>query len=248
MKAEFIVGKNWNYLDWFQIPESETAHSVVNAAKKIATNKSIGNHPFIELARTKKDPLIYWVKQELVVTGTFSLLLFKLCSQINNVHLRAMMSEIAHGEHGSLKGYVAHRSHPWLLHKLRESMGIAANDVVPAGETIKYLQALEQDSNDLIRGLGALGIGSEFLLIEEYRAIKSAFATQLPTSEYEDFFNSNIDEDKWHSSLVEIIASNLITSDEMADQFLLGATRGIEARITFYDHAFERMSQWKNLP
>jgi hypothetical protein len=243
MKTESMVGKNWNYLDWFRVPGSETTHPVITAAKKIATDKSIGNHPFIDLARKKKEPLIYWIKQELIVTGPFSLLLFKLCTQIKNVHLRAMMSEIVHGEHGSVEGNVAHRSHPWLLHNLKESMSIASNDVLPAEETIEYLQTLEQESNDLIRGLGALGIGSEFLLIEEYTSIKAAFAAQHQNTKYEDFLNSNIDEDQWHSNLVEIIASNLITSDELANQFLLGATTGVEARFTFYDHAFERMSQ-----
>jgi hypothetical protein len=243
MGSGYIAGQSWNYSDWFDVPHSEVNHPVINAAEKIANEKNIGEHPFIELARNTQEPLIYWTKQELIITGPFSLFLFKLCTQIKNVHIRALMSQIAHGEHGSVRSHVAYRSHPWLLHTLAESMGIAPDQIVAAEETLEYLKTLDDESSDLIRGLGALGIGSEYLLLEEYTAIKSAFIAQHPTSKYEDFLDSNINEDRWHSSLVEVIASNLITTDEMASSFLLGAKNGVEARVKFYDRAFERLTK-----
>jgi hypothetical protein len=243
MGTGYVIGQYWNYSEWFSVPKSEVNHPVIDAAEKIANEKNVGKHPFIELARNAKEPLIHWTKQELIITGPFSLFLFKLCTQIKNVHIRALMSQIAHGEHGSVRSHVAYRSHPWLLHTLTESMGIAPDQIIPAEETLEYLKTLDEESSDLIRGLGALGIGSEFLLLEEYSAIKSAFIAQHPTSRYEDFLDSNINEDRWHSSLIEVIASNLITNDEMADKFLRGAESGVDARVRFYDRAFERLNR-----
>lgn len=242
MQGKPTITRNWNYDDWFRVPRTTSLHPVIAEAKSMADAKKISAHPFMERAAQIQEPLVYWTRQELVVTGPFSLFLFKICSQLKNVHIRALMSEIAHGEHGSVSNGIAHRSHPWLLHKLAESMEIDVKKNIPEDETLDYLATLEEESNYLLRGLGALGIGSEYLLLEEYSAIRRAFEVQHPGSEYEDFLNSNIVEDRWHSSLIEVIASELITSRRDAGDFITGASKAVEGRITFYDSALTRFS------
>jgi len=61
-----------------------------------------------------------------------------------------------------------------------------------------------------LAALGALGIGSEKLLVPEYIAVRQVFETAWPDCQYQTFLDANVDDDIWHALLMPKAAGALI--------------------------------------
>jgi Iron-containing redox enzyme len=232
----------WSYQAQFLYNLEGAEHEVLNIAADYVNQVAIENHPFFHLAAKSRPVLEAWVTQELVVTGPFAQLLLNLAAQIDNVHVRTMVVHVAYGEHGALSpdGH-AYASHPWLLHKLRESLSINPDRIYPYEETLAFLEKLKRWSYSPVQALGALGVGNEQLLIPEYEAIKQAFSACIAEAEYMPFLNSNICSDKHHSDLLQQAAGFLIRSESEARCYLEAAKGGVDARLSYYDAMFARL-------
>src|SRR5882762_11103813 len=87
----------WTYSDWFEplAPAGKDWHPVITEAQNHLTETAIGNHPFFAHAAQDSEALAAWVRQELIVTGSFAQYLLLLGSQIKNVHVRARLVLVA---------------------------------------------------------------------------------------------------------------------------------------------------------
>ncbi|MDT7712388.1 MAG: hypothetical protein QOG46_1077 [Pseudonocardiales bacterium] len=225
----------WRHEEWFAPTPSTEPHAVLELADRLVVDCPIGRHPFFQHAARSGQALRIWVAQELAVTGPFSQLLLALAAEIPNVHIRAMVVEVAYGEHGEPGASIASGSHPWLLEKLRRSMNIPLNELHILPETHVFLTELRDIcAMSPLAALGALGIGSEKLLIPEYTAVKMAFEAGSPDCEYETFLDANINDDTWHAVLMSQAAAALINLGGDPDHYLRGAKVSIDARMSYY--------------
>jgi len=225
----------WQHDEWFAPAPSAEPHPAIALADELVANCRIEQHPFFEHASRSRSALRVWAAQELAVTGPFSQLLLVLAAKIRNVHIRAMVVEVAYGEHGTPGASIASASHPWLLDKLRDSMGILPQEVEILPETWQFLAELQEICElSPLAAIGALGIGSEKLLIPEYTAVKMAFEKSLPDCEYQTFLDANIDDDTWHAVLMSKAAGALIALGSEPEHYLEGARVSIDARMSYY--------------
>lgn len=226
----------WNHGVWFAPPADRANHPRVREALELVDQSQIELHPFFEVAARSREVLKVWVSQELIVTGPFTQHLLRLAARIDNVHLRAMVAEVAYGEHNKLKGATAERSHPWLLDRLRASVGLAPTEIEVLPETRVFLDELaEQCAGSMLRAVGALGVGNERLLVPEYSAVRRAFEKVWPDCEFEDFLDANIDEDRYHSALMARVGTGFIGDGGDPEDFFDGARAAIESRLRYYD-------------
>jgi hypothetical protein len=225
----------WHYEEWFAPAPSAESHAALEFADKLVADCHIERHPFFQHAARSRQALRIWVAQELVVTGPFSQLLLALAAKIPNVHIRAMVVEVAYGEHGRPDDCIAPGSHPWLLDRLQRSINTHQNELRPLSETEGFLDQLRDIcAVSPLAAIGALGIGSERLLIPEYTAVKMAFEACWPDCEYEAFFNANIEDDAWHAALMSKAANALINLGGDPNDYLEGAKVSIGARMSYY--------------
>lgn len=238
------TASNWKYDPFFEPVRGDRHHPAIEAAEKYVVDKKLEEHEFFEYGKTSLNALKIWVTQELIVTGPFSQLIFKVCANIKNVHVRGMLAEVAAGEHGPLNAErVATSSHPWLLHKLREHLEIPTRDVRPLDETVEFLKILEQACDDPLRGIGALGVGNERLLIPEYTAVRQTFFACIPDFKMDAFFVANISEDWEHYRLMTAAAASLIAMGGNPNDFLDAAKRSVDSRYDFYDALLARIKR-----
>jgi hypothetical protein len=225
----------WQHDEWFSPAQSAVSHPVLALAEDLVSSCRIEQHAFFKHAAESRQALRIWVAQELVITGPFSQLLLSLASKIRNVHIRAMIVEVAYGEHGVPGTSIATGAHPWLLDKLRVSMNIATRELKVLPETHLFLTQLQEICElSSLAAVGALGVGNEKLLIPEYTAAKTAFDKSWPDCAYSNFFDANIDNDTWHAKLMSKAAGALIASGSDPGQYLEAARVSINARMTYY--------------
>jgi len=203
--------------DWFDAPKRVRRAPEVSAALEYADSCGIRDHAFFQVARSDPAALKVWVCQELVVTGPFSQALLRLAAQISNVHLRSMVMVVINGEHGRLKGMEASNAHPWLLNQLRISMNLRREEVQPVAETLEFLATLDKETESILAGLAATGIGNERLILGEYGEIKKCFEECWPQSDYSRFLDANIGEDLRHSEMLCDVASSIIEQHGRAE-------------------------------
>ncbi len=212
-------------------------------AEKLDQILMIPKHPFFSAAKINPKALEFWVTQEAVVTNPFSQILFKVIARIDNVHIRSTLMPVVVGEHSIVRQGVATGSHPWLIWKLCNSIGLDYEDIVPSNAVKNFLETLESTIDNPMKALGALGIGNERILILEYRAIEECFDNLFPDADYKGFLHANILEDESHSVLIAQAATalTLISSKYKEQDFLEGARIGVNARIDYYDKLFENI-------
>jgi hypothetical protein len=233
---------NWKYEPYFEHVQCDSVHPAIHAAEQYVVNKHLERHEFFEYGKTSPKALKMWVTQELIVTGPFSQLIFRVCADIRNVHVRGMLSAVAAGEHGPINSEgIAESAHPWLLHKLREHLQIPCEAVKPFDETLTFLRILEEACESPLRGIGALGVGNERLLIPEYTAVRQTFFACIPDFKMDDFFVANISEDWEHYRLMMGAAAALIAMGHNPDDFLESAKRSVDSRYEFYDALLARI-------
>lgn len=234
----------WIFEEWFSIPVTEAPHPVVRQAENYLLDKHIERHEFFEYAAHSPQALREWVTQEIIVTGPFSQLLLQVSAIIKNVHVRSMVVEVASEEHGgTISKTIAEESHPWLLREMMDSMNIPSESIQPYPETDEFLDILRQECYDPLRGIAALGVGNERLLIPEYGAVKNAFAQGWPTCKYQAFLDANIEADKRHSELMSEAAVALIAQGAEPSSYLDAAIHAIDARYEFYNKLLSRVKQ-----
>ncbi|KAF0246870.1 MAG: hypothetical protein FD180_229 [Planctomycetota bacterium] len=226
---------SWHYERWFLPPADQSIHPIVNEIEQHISSRHLELHPFFSLAESSKLALELWVCQELVMTNAFSQIVLAAASSIVNVHLRAMLSEVAFGEHGVFRNGAARRAHPWLLNQLRESMGIAMDAVKPAGPTLRFIRRLVEASAKPLSGVAAIGVGNERLIIPEYTAIKKCFAKCAPIVNYDEFLDANLSEDVGHSQLCYELASAMIAMGASVEEYRKAAIASVDSRIAYFD-------------
>ncbi len=225
----------WQYDEWFAPAPSTGSHPVLALADELVACCQIEKHPFFEHAAQSRQALRVWVAQELAVTGPFSQLLLTLAAEIRNVHIRAMIVEVAYGEHGTPGVSIASAAHPWLLDKLRGSMNLPPQELAILPETRLFLARLREICDiSPLAAIGALGIGSEKLLIPEYTAARMAFEASWPECEYQTFLDANIEDDTSHAVLMSNAAGALIALGSDPEHYLKGARVSIDARMAYY--------------
>jgi hypothetical protein len=236
------VALSWDYDEYFQPVGTPTRHPVIFEADKYVENLHVERHPFFSVAMRSTEALELWVTQELVVTNPFSQLVLRAASLFNNVHLRAAVTEVAVGEHGRVKNGNAERSHPWLLHLLRESLSIPPAQVYPYEETEEFIEGLSNDCRSPIEAVAAIGVGNERLIIPEYEAIKRCFAECRPSADYRAFLDANIKEDVTHFNLMYDVAARLLTMGAEPNLYRDAAIRAVDRRYHYYDRLYKRVS------
>lgn len=225
----------WQHDEWFAPAPLAAPHPVLALADDLVSNCRIGQHPFFEHAARSRQALRVWATQELVVTGPFSQLLLTLAAEIRNVHIRSMIVEVAYGEHGEPGPSIASGAHPWLLDRLRSSMSISPQELTILPETWLFLEQLQDICKySPLAAIGALGIGSEKLLIPEYVAARKSFEKGWPECEYQTFLDANIEDDTSHAVLMSKAAGALIALGSDPEHYLEGARVSIDARMSYY--------------
>jgi hypothetical protein len=218
-----------------EFPELAEAHAYQERAQ-------IERHPFFDVASRRADALRMWAEQEAVVTGPFSQLLLMLGSKITNVHLRAVFLPVVTGEHHRLQQGIASASHPWLLNKLCLSIGVKTHTIAPSAAVLQFVSVLEHQCGQAMRGIGALAVGNERMLIPEYTAVRACFESVYPNADFAPFLDANIDEDREHTMLLERVAAGLVGFGHAPSDFLRGAQEGVDARVQYYDALLRMIS------
>lgn len=209
--------------------------SFVTEAESIERQARIEDHPFFQYAKSRPPVLVLWASQEAVVTNPFSQILFRVLSEIPNVHVRSLLMPVVYGEHSPVRDGIAGKSHPWLIWNLCKSIGISSTSIKVTEAVADFIKALERTEVDPMRALGALGVGNEQMLLSEYRAIETCFDSAFPTADYKDFLQANIGEDEAHTRLIAEAATALARLGYDPLQYAVGATEGVSARVRYYD-------------
>lgn len=235
-ECEYLGLATWRYDRYFEAPKlGLDLHPVVNEIEKYVETRKLESHSFFDIARSSRHALRLWVSQELVMTNAFSQIVLRAASGVPNVHIRAILTEVAFGEHGLFRKGAAKNAHPHLLDQLRRSIELDEADVKPTEPCMKFLEQLAANCCDTLSAIAAIGVGNERLIIPEYNGIRLAFSAQWPDANYEPFLKANIDEDIGHTKLCYQAASLLITNDVAADKFLGAAINSVDARWHYFD-------------
>ena len=227
--------------EYFEPLKENPDSSFLKAAEAIERDAKIEDHHFFVVAKKSKPALVLWTSQEAIVTNPFSQILFRVISNIKNVHVRSILIPVVHGEHSPVRKGIAHRSHPWLIWKLCQSLRISNEAIKPTRAVVAFIKALEAEADNPMRALGTLGIGNELMLLAEYRAVETCFDAVCPEADYKDFLEANIGEDETHTKLIGGAAAALTTFGYNPDDFIAGARVGVAARVSYYDELLKEI-------
>lgn len=225
----------WQYDSFFDPIPNSAGTDLTSELEQLVEDARLDQHEFFAMARRSKNALTLWVSQELVMTNTFSQLVLAAAAQIRNVHARAVLAEIAYGEHGRSRQGIAKRAHPWLLERMRASIDLSRSEVQPRQPTIDFIARLASRIDDPLQAIAFIGIGNERLIGPEYAAIRTCFQSQYPDADFEPFLKANIDEDITHARLCYELAALLISSQKDREQFLDASAASIQSRIEYFD-------------
>lgn len=202
---------DWSYDRYFRPWINRDWDKAIPSIEAYIASISWSGLPFFDHAYKCPELLKLWTSQEIITTNAFSQAVLAAASTIPNVHLRAVLSTVAQGEHGWVdsEGH-ATDSHPWLLHLLRESLNIPAGAIQPIRVTRDFICFLEDSVADPISAAATIGVGNERLLIPEYQEIEACFEAQLPDARFKPFLHANLTEDEIHYRLCYDAATHLI--------------------------------------
>jgi len=240
-----MIAGDWKFEEYFSALDNkhaDTNNAVILQARRILNDCEISKHQFFVTARKNSNALRVWAAQEAVITNHFSQVLLCFLSQVKNVHIRSLLMPVIAGEHSEIKKGLAYGSHPNLLAKLVQDLGISTSEIRPIECTVQFANALDRSTLNWFEGLGFLGIGNEAMLVPEYEAVETAFAHHFERSIYRPFLRANIEEDKSHSDLMDQAAMFTISSEADASKYLEGARSGVASRLEYYDRLLEAVS------
>jgi hypothetical protein len=222
--------------DFRPIDKNEDPHPAVVIAHSFIARAELHKHEFFARADESQSLLRIWVGQELFVTNPFAQLLLGLAAQVGNVHLRSLIVSVANGEHSGVKNGIANKSHPWLLHELATAMKVDFARPVELRGTRAFLASLEVAcARSPVAAVGALGIGNEALLVPEYSRVLLAFERCIPEIHSSEFLTANINEDRHHAEIMDLVASVMLRSGASEDEYLAAADASVNARLAYYD-------------
>ncbi|WP_155372680.1 iron-containing redox enzyme family protein [Catellatospora vulcania] len=233
--------ENWVYSEFFDVPTDVELDPAVEELETYIDEIRLQEHPFFSSAMADVEALRLWVSQELVMTNAFSQIVLSAASAIQNVHLRAVLAEVAYGEHGALKGSKAAKSHPWLLNQLRDSLNISPEEVRPMPPTVRFVERLVHFLDDPLTAVAAIGVGNERLIIPEYTAVRKCFSNLLPNAVFQPFLDANTTEDIVHSRLCYEAASRMIalSNGNSRKLYLEAGKSSIDSRVKYFDELAE---------
>jgi len=227
--------ESWNHSRFLARPNFAAEVRQIDAASNYLSASRVGNHRFFEAAEDSILALQLWSEQELVISSMFSQALAAWLSSIHNCHVRAAVVPVLAGEHGTFRRFEAVGAHPALAEALCISLDSSLELIPVLAPTRHFLVELAGNAKEPMVGAGFLGIGNEKMLLPEYRAVRRCFAKRAPHSSFHDFLDANIDEDEGHHRLIELAVRGLVSIGYDAEEFLQGAIRGVDARITYLD-------------
>ena len=227
--------QSWTHSEFFLPTEVSAIHPIVEKVEEYIAATSLDQHPFFAEAKVNTNALLMWASQEIVMTNAFSQIVLFAASRVRNVHIRAVLAEVAYGEHGRCKRGLAAKSHPWLLEQLRTSVGLSSEEVKPHPATISFIGRLCEFLESPLSSIAGIGVGNERLIEPEYKAIKQCFAAKFPGTNFAPFLDANMSEDLIHSRLCYEAATALIVSDDDATRFLGWARRSVDSRVKYFD-------------
>jgi hypothetical protein len=226
--------EDWQYGSFFD-PVAPPETDLTEALEELVLDAKLDEHPFFDLAARTQSALWLWASQELVMTNAFSQIVLRAASQIGNVHARAVLAEVAYGEHGRVRSGLAKRAHPWLLEQLRASIDLTRSKVAPAQPTINFIERLASRITEPLESVAFIGIGNERLIAPEYKAIRRCFQALFPLAQFEPFLKANIDEDIVHARLCYELGAILSKSSADEQRFLEAAAASIKSRVIYFD-------------
>ena len=138
------------------------------------------------------------------------------------------------------------KSHPWLLHQLRESIQLSTNDVYPMTATIGFIDRLAGSLEDPLAAIAYLGVGNERLIVPEYQAIERCFGIRYPTANFAPFLQANLTEDIRHSQLCFDLAAMGIETEDDHRRFLSESSKAIESRVDYFTELLSLLDQPPN--
>jgi Iron-containing redox enzyme len=207
-------------------------------SKDYVTKAHIADHEFFELASESRPLVRLWVAQELCITNAFSQILLGVAAMLPNVYLRRHFLEVVVGEHGdpNEEGDRA-LPHPVLLRRAADAVGLNIDGITMLPQTQAYLSTLSKICSDgPLAALGAIGVGNEALLVDEYKAACSAFQSAFGSKSETVFFSVNIDADDNHYEICASTATaHCALYGEKARNYDYAAERAIMARAHFYE-------------
>jgi hypothetical protein len=227
--------QSWAHSEFFLPTEISEIHPVVEKIEQYIASAALDQHPFFAEAKVNTNALLLWASQEIVMTNAFSQIVLFAASRVRNVHVRAVLAEVAYGEHGRCKHGLAAKSHPWLLEQLRTSVELSWEKVTPHPATISFIGRLCEFLENPLSSIAGIGVGNERLIEPEYKAIKHCFAAKFPGANFAPFLDANLSEDLTHSRLCYEAATALIVSDDDATKFLGSACRSVDSRVQYFD-------------
>lgn len=237
---EWIGLADWDYATFFDPATAKLSCAPINdEVERYVEEAQLEKHPFFDRAISNRSTLALWVSQELVMTNAFSQLVLGAAATCRNVHARAVLTEIAWGEHGRMRDLVAKHAHPWLLEQLRESVHLPRDVVCPLGPTIAFIERLSAHIGDALEAVAFIGVGNERLIVPEYTAVERCFEALWPDSDFKPFLEANLNEDIWHSELSYILANMLITNNNERERFLVASQEAIKSRVEYFDELLE---------
>jgi len=228
----------WEYSELFDPMPAVDYTSLMSDVRHLARSANLPSHPFFKLAAREMSALELWVTQELVMTNSFSQLVLYAAAQTCNVHARAILTEIAKGEHELVDDGGAFESHPWLLERLRESLSIERGSVRPLAPVLAFIGRLAAHVSDPLGAIAFIGIGNELIIVPEYREIERCFRAQAKDSEYQPFLEANIVADVDHARMCVQLAAKYISLGASRDAFLGLARDAIASRVTYFDDLY----------
>jgi hypothetical protein len=236
----WLLVDRWDYSTFFDPNEVEEGSPSVEAdVESLVAETALQKHAFFERALSNRSSLALWVTQELVMTNAFSQLVLCAAAACPNVHARAVLTEIAFGEHGRFRDRVAKDAHPWLLDQLRQSIGLPRQSVYPMAPTIAFIERLGERIADPLEAVAFIGVGNERLIVPEYEAIERCFCVLWPEATFAPFLEANLTEDVWHSKLCYILADTLICNLRDRERFLCAAREAVTSRVQYFDELLE---------
>lgn len=227
--------ESWDYGSFFDPVRHSSLHSAIQGAEAAVADAKLDQHPFFTSAAASRAALELWVSQELVMTNAFSQIVLAAASRIQNVHARAIMTEIAYGEHGRAKAGFAKGAHPWLLERLRASVDLPRERVSPLEPTMRFISRLTASLADQLTAVAYIGVGNERLIDPEYTAIERCFRSLIPNGDFGPFLHANLNEDIRHSHLCYELASIMIRTEKDAKKYLKAARQSIASRVRYFD-------------
>lgn len=202
-------------------------------------------HPFLRRLEERTLNLLQlreFALQYNIYTSYFPRFLAAVAANIPDDNTRASLIENLWEEHGEGNMQYSHRS---LFHRFLTALDITEIEwqfAKPLTSTSQYVNALFDlcHNSHFLKGLGAMGPGTEFFTSDEYALIASGLKKYSFLSSYDiEFFSLHIDMDEGHYSSIVSAVFPWIDSEDNMKMVREGAKEAINLEISFWHGLYE---------